>query len=121
MRITLALDYLIQCPNEDVIPAVQERLHGLLSHKSCAVLLSLIVNDRNRTFKRPHLRRRTLHAVRSLAGCDPSMLRWLSPDISRCIRDKDQTVVGSALAVCDSLHKVGLCCDVLGLCTVLRS
>jgi hypothetical protein len=38
-RITLALSYLIQCPIEDVIPAVQERLHGLLSHKSCAILL----------------------------------------------------------------------------------
>jgi hypothetical protein len=36
-RITIALNYLIQCPSEDVIPAVQERLHGLLSHKSCVI------------------------------------------------------------------------------------
>jgi len=121
MRITLALNYLIQCPSEDVIPAVQERLHALLSHKSCAVLLSLVVNDHNHAFKRPHIRRRALHAVRSLAECDPSMLRWLSPDISRCIRDKDQTVVGAALAVCDSLHEVGVCRNVLVLCTILRS
>jgi hypothetical protein len=35
------------------------------------------------------------------------MLRWLSPEISRCLRDKDQAVVGSAVAVCGSLYKVG--------------
>jgi len=90
MRMTLALNYLIQCPSEDVIPAIQERLHGLLSHKS------------------PHIRRRALHAVRSLAECDPAMLRWSSPEISRCLRDKDQAVVSSALAVCSSLYKNGL-------------
>ena len=33
-RITLALNYLIQCPSEDVIPAVQARLQSLLSHTS---------------------------------------------------------------------------------------
>jgi hypothetical protein len=35
------------------------------------------------------------------------MLRGLSPEISRRLRDKDQAVVGSALTVCISLHKVG--------------
>ncbi len=58
---------------------------------------------------RPHIRKRALHAVRSLAECDSAMLRGLSPEISKCLRDKDQIVVGSALAVCSSLHKVGLC------------
>ena len=32
-RICLALDNLIITPNEDVIPAVQSRLHVLLSHE----------------------------------------------------------------------------------------
>jgi hypothetical protein len=64
---------------------------------------------------RPHIRRRALHAVRSLAECDPAMLRWSSPEISRCLRDKDQAVVSSALAVCSSLYKVGLCRSVLAL------
>ncbi|KAI9508829.1 ARM repeat-containing protein [Russula earlei] len=80
MRIVLALNYLIQCPSEDVIPAVQARLHGLLSHKS------------------PRIRRRALHAARSLSECDPAALRWLSPEISRCLRDTDKGVVGSSLA-----------------------
>ncbi|KAI0282501.1 armadillo-type protein [Russula aff. rugulosa BPL654] len=90
MRIALALNYLIQCPSEDVIPAVQMRLRGLLSHKS------------------PHIRKRALHAIRALVECDSAMLRGLSPEISRRLRDKDQAVVGSALAVCISLHKNGL-------------
>jgi len=51
MRITLALNYLIQCPSEDVIPAIQERLHGLLSHKSCANLFSLVFDGCNHAFK----------------------------------------------------------------------
>jgi hypothetical protein len=40
------------------------------------------------------------------------MLRGLSPEISRRLRDKDQAVVGSALTVCISLHKVGSCRNV---------
>ncbi|KAI9457813.1 ARM repeat-containing protein [Lactarius psammicola] len=88
-RITLALNYLIQCPSEDVIPAVQARLHSLLSHKS------------------PHIRRRALYAVRALAGCDSSMLHWLSPEVSRCLRDRDDTVIGAAITICGSLYKNG--------------
>ena len=61
------------------------------------------------TPSRSHIRKRTLHAFRTLAECDPGMLRDLSPEISGCLRDKDQAVLGSALAVCISLHKVGLC------------
>ncbi|KAH8980845.1 ARM repeat-containing protein [Lactarius hatsudake] len=89
-RITLALNYLIQCPSEDVIPAVQARLQSLLSHKS------------------PHIRRRALYAVRALAECDSSMLHWISPEVSRCLRDRDDTVIGSAITVCGSLYKNGL-------------
>jgi hypothetical protein len=37
------------------------------------------------------------------------MLRGLSPEISKRLRDKDHAVVGSALTVCISLHKVGSC------------
>lgn len=33
-RICLALDVLIQDPSEDVIPAIRDRLHDLLSHNS---------------------------------------------------------------------------------------
>jgi hypothetical protein len=51
MRVTLALNYLIQCPSEDVIPAVQTRLRGLLSHKSCAILFSPAVSGYNHAFK----------------------------------------------------------------------
>jgi hypothetical protein len=51
MRIALALNYLIQCPSEDVIPAVQMRLRGLLSHKSCAILFSPAVSGYNHAFK----------------------------------------------------------------------
>jgi len=51
MRIALALNYLIQCPSEDVIPAVQMRLRGLLSHKSCAILFSPSVGGYNHAFK----------------------------------------------------------------------
>jgi hypothetical protein len=51
MRIALALNHLIQCPSEDVIPAVQTRLHGLLSHKSCAIPLLLVTDSLNHVSK----------------------------------------------------------------------
>lgn len=55
---------------------------------------------------RPHIRRRALYAVRALAECDSSMLRWFSPEVSRYLRDRDDTVVGSAITICGSLYKV---------------
>ena len=64
------------------------------------------------TPSRPHIRKRALHAIRALAECDSVMLKGLSPEISRLLRDKDQAVVGSALTVCISLHKVGSCRNV---------
>jgi len=60
------------------------------------------------TPSRPHIRKRALHTIRALVECDSAMLRGLSPEISRRLRDKDQAVVGSALTVCISLHKNGL-------------
>jgi hypothetical protein len=66
------------------------------------------------TPSRPLIRKRALYAVRALAECDPVVLGGLSPEIARCLRDKDQAVVGSALAVCSSLHKVGSSRSVLG-------
>lgn len=89
-RISLALNYLIQCPSEVAIPAVQARLQSLLSHKS------------------PHVRRRTLYAIRALAECDLSTFSSLSTEVSRCLRDKDDTVVGCAITICGSLYKNGL-------------
>jgi hypothetical protein len=55
---------------------------------------------------RPHVRRRALYAIRALAECDSSMFHWLSPEVSRCLRDKDDTVVGCAITICGSLYKV---------------
>jgi hypothetical protein len=40
-RICLALDNLIMTPNEDVIPAVQSRLHVLLSHEQSVTIGTL--------------------------------------------------------------------------------
>ena len=61
------------------------------------------------TPSRPYIRKRALYAIRALAEGDSAMLRGLLPEISRRLRDKDQAVVGSALAACISLHKVGSC------------
>ena len=55
---------------------------------------------------RPHIRRRALYAVRALAECDSSMFRWFSPEVSRYLRDRDDTVIGTAITVCGSLYKV---------------
>jgi hypothetical protein len=55
---------------------------------------------------RPHIRRRALYAVRALAECDSSILRWFSPEVSRYLRDRDDTVIGSAITICGSLYKV---------------
>lgn len=41
-RICLALDNLIATPNEDVIPAVQSRLHVLLSHEQSVTIGTLL-------------------------------------------------------------------------------
>ena len=55
---------------------------------------------------RPHVRRRALYAIRALVECDSSMSHWLSTEVSRCLRDKDDTVVGCAITICGGLYKV---------------
>ena len=55
---------------------------------------------------RPHVRRRALYAIRALAECDSSMSHWLSTELSRCLLDKDDTVVGCAITICGGLYKV---------------
>jgi tRNA(His) 5'-end guanylyltransferase len=65
MRVTLALNHLTQCPSEDVIPAVQTRLRGLLSHKSCAILFSPAVSGYNLAFKTAYTQKGPLCYSRS--------------------------------------------------------
>ncbi|KAI0028372.1 armadillo-type protein [Vararia minispora EC-137] len=89
-RIALALDFLVQSPDADTVPAVQARLHDLLSHPSAVV------------------RRKTLYAVRGLATVEPSLLRWLAHDIAKRVRDADPSVAGAAIATCSVLQKHGL-------------
>ncbi|THH15512.1 hypothetical protein EW146_g4974 [Bondarzewia mesenterica] len=89
-RMCLALDYIIQSPWEDVIPAVQSRLHDLLSHNS------------------PHVRRRVLLCIRALAVHDPSMLQWMSREISKRLRDTDDVVVSAAITACSLLYENNL-------------
>ena len=55
---------------------------------------------------RPHVRRKTLLAVRALATHDPSIMQWLSKDVSERLRDPDPAVVGIAIAICSTLSSV---------------
>jgi hypothetical protein len=74
MRVTLALNHLIQCPSEDVIPAVQTRLRGLLSHKSCAILFSPAVSGYNHAFKTAYTQAGPAYCSRSI-GMRPRYAR----------------------------------------------
>ncbi|KAL1681789.1 armadillo-type protein [Schizophyllum commune] len=80
-RICLALDALITSPSHDVIPAVQPRLHDLLSHTSL------------------HVRRRALLAFRALAEHDAALLHRISGDITKRLHDTYPMVLNAALAV----------------------
>ncbi|KAI0040369.1 ARM repeat-containing protein [Auriscalpium vulgare] len=86
-RISLALEYIVQSPTEEIIPAIQSRLLDLLSHNS------------------PHVRRRALFASRALAAQDSSLLRWTSQEISKRLRDPDSMVVNAAIATCIDLSE----------------
>ncbi|KAA1478331.1 ARM repeat-containing protein [Dentipellis sp. KUC8613] len=86
-RICLALDFLIRCPSEDVIPAIQSRLRDLSSHNS------------------PHVRRRALLAARALGKFEQSILQWCSEGISKRLKDVDPMVVDAALITCITLSK----------------
>ncbi|KAL1747071.1 armadillo-type protein [Schizophyllum fasciatum] len=80
-RVCLALDGLIACPSQDVVPAVQPRLHDLLSHSSL------------------HVRRRALFAFRALAEHDATLLERIQGDIRKRLHDTYPMVLNAALAV----------------------
>ncbi|KAF7977752.1 hypothetical protein HWV62_2842 [Athelia sp. TMB] len=84
-RICLALDTLIHSSTEDVIPAVQSRLHELLSHNS------------------PLVRRRALFAFRALSVYEPELLRRVTSKIYKRLKDTDDSVVGAALLLTANL------------------
>ncbi|KAI0780693.1 ARM repeat-containing protein [Trametes elegans] len=89
-RICLALDTLIQSPLKDVIPAVQTRLHDLLSHNS------------------PHVRRRTLLAFDKLSKYEPEILRDIATKARKRLIDPEPAVVVAALDLCETLLKAEL-------------
>ncbi|KAI0362383.1 ARM repeat-containing protein [Trametes cingulata] len=86
-RICLALDTLIQSPSKDVIPAVQSRLHDLLSHNSI------------------HVRRRALLAFHKLSEHDPEILKEIVSTARKRLVDREPTVVIAALTLCETLHR----------------
>ncbi|KAI0636737.1 ARM repeat-containing protein [Trametes polyzona] len=89
-RICLALDTLIQSPSRDVIPAVQSRLHDLLSHDSA------------------HVKRRALLAFNALSARDPEILRDIASKARKRLADPEPAVVIAALTLAESLAKAGL-------------
>ncbi|PPQ89520.1 hypothetical protein CVT25_012192 [Psilocybe cyanescens] len=80
-RICLALDNLITSPNEDVIPAVESRLHDLLSHDYACV------------------RRRALFAFCSLSGYDRALLDRINGSVLKGLHDLDESVAQAALII----------------------
>ncbi|KAF9528535.1 armadillo-type protein [Crepidotus variabilis] len=80
-HVCLALDNLIASPNEDVIPAVQSRLHELLSHDY------------------PHVKRRALFAFGALSVFGPALLESIQSVILRRLKDRDDSVVNAALTL----------------------
>ncbi|KAK0212386.1 armadillo-type protein [Desarmillaria ectypa] len=84
-RICLALDNLIASSTEDVIPAVQARLHDLLVHNS------------------PHIRRRALLVYRALSRHDPDLMKPIIPTVMKRMKDHDPSVSGSAIAISTSI------------------
>ncbi|KAI0705845.1 ARM repeat-containing protein [Cytidiella melzeri] len=89
-RICLGLEALIRSPSEDVIPAVQDRVHDLLAHNSA------------------HVRRRALLAFRTLYVSSPDILRYVIDRMSVRLRDADTAVAGAALSTCIPLLETGL-------------
>ncbi|KAI0672983.1 ARM repeat-containing protein [Trametes maxima] len=89
-RICLALDTLIQSPSKDVIPAVQSRLHDLLSHNSV------------------HVRRRALLAYRKLSEQEPEILRDIVSKTRNRLTDTEPVVVISAIDLCETMLQAGL-------------
>ncbi|KAH7926514.1 ARM repeat-containing protein [Leucogyrophana mollusca] len=84
-RVCLALDALIQSSTEDVIPAIQSRLHDLLSHNSI------------------HVRRRALLAFRSLSRHDPEILSRIEGKALKRVKDPEPSVSHAALVLSTKL------------------
>lgn len=82
-QICLALDNVIVSYNEDLIPAIQSRLHDLLSHTS------------------PHVRRRALLAFYSLSRYNSELLTRISGTVTKRLEDPYQLVVSAALVISD--------------------
>ncbi|OSD08617.1 ARM repeat-containing protein [Trametes coccinea BRFM310] len=89
-RICLALDILIQTPSKDVIPAVQSRLHDLLSHNSVDV------------------RRRALFAYDRLSEHDRELLRDIVPKVRKRLGDHEPSVIIAALTLCETMVDAGI-------------
>ncbi|KAI0819517.1 ARM repeat-containing protein [Trametes gibbosa] len=89
-RMCLALDALVQSPSKDVIPAVQSRLHDLLSHNSA------------------HVRRRALHAFSTLSEHDPDILTGIANKARKRLVDPEPAVAVAALTLSQSLVQAEL-------------
>ncbi|RPD66372.1 ARM repeat-containing protein [Lentinus tigrinus ALCF2SS1-7] len=84
-RICLALDTLIQSPSKDVIPAMQSRLHDLLSYNSSDV------------------KRRAVLAFHKLSELDSDILADIVNKTRKRLHDSDEVVVSAALTLARSL------------------
>lgn len=80
-RVCLALDNLITSPNEDVIPAVQSRLHDLLSHEY------------------PPIRRRVLLAIRALSTYNSGLVDRIYNSVRKSLKHADISVVQAAMVL----------------------
>ncbi|KAF9018010.1 ARM repeat-containing protein [Hymenopellis radicata] len=86
-RICLALDNLISSSTDDMIPAVQPRLHDLLGHNS------------------PHVRRRVLLTFRALSRHDEGIMQTLAHTLCRRLKDPDASISAAALMASTAFGK----------------
>nr|GAT57748.1 predicted protein [Mycena chlorophos] len=87
-RVSLALDNLVASPSAEVIPAVQTRLHDLLSNNS------------------PHVRRRALLATCALSEYEPDILSGIKSKILQRIEDPHPSVASAAVVTAVQLVKI---------------
>ncbi|KAG6821045.1 hypothetical protein H0H93_007935 [Arthromyces matolae] len=80
--ICLALENVVGSWNEDLVPAIQTDLYDLLSHNS------------------PHIRRRALHAYRSLSVQHKDLLSNIGQKVSSRCKDPVVEVAIAAVALC---------------------
>lgn len=98
-RICLALDYIITTPSEEVIPAVETRLRGLLAHDQSVFSCALAMLNRSNYFSSSQVKRKALHAFGALSSFDLTILEQVQSIVMRCLKDTDRSVVGAALAL----------------------